>query len=128
MAGVEGRPGGSVAECSVTAAVFDLAARRAKPVPPVPVGAYRGQMSDVVPVPDEVPAALAADVLGLPVEILKWISLVGPFIADLDRDTRARVLGEMGNVAGGGAGSGVHVAVGEKVVQVTTTEGGDVNL
>ena len=107
----------------MTAAIIDLTSR-------LKSQDYRVLMNDndVVPVPAHVSAALAADVLALPVEMLKWVSLVGPRIAALDDDTRAKVLAEMGNIAAGGHTIGVNVDVADNVVQVTTTEGGDVNL
>lgn len=89
--------------------------------------AYRGFMPDHIDLPEGVDNCLAEDVLSQPVEFLKWVALVGPRIAALDPDARAKLLAQMSSLANGQPPA-VNILVGERNVAVTTTEmSGDIN-
>lgn len=73
--------------------------------------------SDRPAIPKGVPRELADDVLGLPVEILRWVSLVGPRLTEMTEQEQADALIAMAEVAEGG-GKRVNIFLGNKNINV----------
>ncbi|MDF3280941.1 hypothetical protein [Gordonia sp. N1V] len=76
---------------------------------------------------DRLPQGLAEDVLSQPVELLKWVTLVGPRIATMTEDDRAAVLAQMGAIASGTRTAGVTIQLGEKNIAISTETVGEIH-
>lgn len=73
--------------------------------------------SDRPAIPKGIPKELADDILGLPVEILRWVSLVGPRLTEMTEQEQADALIAMAEVAEGG-GKRVNIFLGNKNINV----------
>ena len=64
-----------------------------------------------------IPKELADDILKLPIEILRWVSLVGPRLAELSEQDQAEALLAMAEVAEGN-GKRVNIFLGDKNISI----------